>query len=147
MAYKIRSVLLAGLGLPALVFAATFSPLNENPVSEGRPYTIASALAVASTGTAYSDELVLSAGSTFGYEAVCAGTTPDVKLEWQSTNTTNDSNFVTNTTAIDAGVGSTREVGHFSPEPSLYGRVKFTGQGSNGANATCTVIIFLQGAP
>lgn len=148
MANKIRAVFLAALLAPSLAFATTFAPMNPPPgnTGEGRVYRVATAAAVATTGTANSDELDLSKVSVFGISGSCTGSAPDVKLEWQAANVADTDNFVT-TTTIAANVTGTITPAAFAPPPSLYGRIKLTGVGSNGANTVCTLDVFLQGAP
>lgn len=144
---KVRSFLVAALLAPTLAFAASFTAMNPPPgnTSDGGVYRVATALAVATTGTASSDELDLSKVSVFGISGSCTGSAPDVKLEWQAANVADTDNFVTTGTII-ANVTGTITPTAITPPPSLYGRIKLTGVGSNGANTVCTLDVFMQGS-
>lgn len=105
-------------------------------------------IAVASTGTAYSDSFVLPRGVSFGFEfQFDSAAAVDVKIELEQSNVrpategAADANYVvpTGASAISSGVTvETTVLIPFAPMVTRYARFKFTGQGSNAASTKVT---------
>ena len=107
-----------------------------------------SQLAVASTGTAYSQSFLWPRGSSFSveYKFTSSGNV-DVKVEIESGSSEPDTEGAADTTNYAVGntiqANITDEVLHFDPPAptvSKYCRFKFTGQGSNAASTVLDVL-------
>lgn len=103
-------------------------------------------IAVASTGTAYSRSFPLPKNRSFGCEILfdSAGAV-DVKVELEEGNSLPDTEGSADTdewaVAATVSAGITNETPNFlavAPVVALYGRFKFTGQGSNAASTKVT---------
>lgn len=102
-------------------------------------------LAVASTGTAYGYSFPLPRDAFFAFELqMSSGGTIDVKVELEvgnarpATEGSSDSNFVVADTISSGIVATTLQFLASDPPVAQYGRLKFTGQGSNAASTKVT---------
>ena len=115
-----------------------------------RVITIADAVAVNATATAYSDAFLLADGDQFSVEAICTGTSPELQIDVGYANEDSttapaysdfawvnwNGNAVTLASAFDSKSKAARS---FIPIYGTYGMLKFTGTASNSADTTITV--------
>jgi len=123
-----------------------------------RSITVAGAvsMAVASTGTVYTDSFKLKQGQAFGlwYKATSTAGAPDLKIQLEQSwtvptteNAADTTNWAipTNMSDIESSLtAETPKVTLVSPVPMTYGRFKITGQGTNNADTVLQMKIFIQ---
>ena len=113
--------------------------------------------AIAVAGIAYSNPIQVGYAESFSYIAIVSGTTPDLKLEYQITDSQEgDADNIGTThdggagwyTPVTGGVlvtnlTSSRANG-FTPAVSKWIRMKVTGNGGTGVDAKITLIVMYQ---
>lgn len=121
----------------------------------GANYKIASAVAIASTATVYTNSFRIGFADVFGasFLASSASSTPDLKIELEqgdnvpTSEGSSDTNYVVADGVGDIYTNLTSEVTKrkaIVPVPSQYGRFKITGNASNPADTVITINLFLQ---
>ena len=129
-------------------------------VEVGGSHLVVDSVTVNATAVIYSNSLNLQSSKFFGLRIQCisASSTPDIKVEWESSNDppstegSSDTNYVvpdgldSSTDPIYANI--TNEVWRtkqFFPSPSNYGRLKITGNAANPSDTVVVAEIWLQG--
>ena len=114
-------------------------------------HTIANAVAVNATATAYSDPFLIADGDQFMIEAICTGTSPELQIDVGYAN--EDSTTAPSSSSAYAWVNwsgnavtlastfSSKSIASRSLIPiyGTYGMLKFTGTASNSSDTTVTV--------
>lgn len=130
-----------------LAHAAVVTVLSPDNVPLGGVVALVSAETINGTGSFTSSAVDLARGLYFGAWYLCTSATgtPAIKIEWQESPTTTDTDFVVTNTLESSLTAETAQLKAIAPPPMRYGQVKVTGVGANPADTVCTLKVFLQG--
>ena len=137
--------------IPGLLLDVLALGYQSNPLI----FTNATSLAIAGTGTVYSQSFMLRRGVTYGWEVKFAGTVVAVTCELEQANQppategAQDDAFVipvgkaTTNGLYPTGTiiaTATRYITAYSPVATVMARFRFTGTGSNNADCVCNLL-------